>query len=111
MVNKGLEEGLKELASPTSFKKKQALSDEKKKALKNILLKKKPSDFGIDRQIWTGEIIATVIRKKWKVELKDSRIYEILEELELSYQKAHRDYADADSKKQKAFVKLLKKNN
>jgi len=110
MVEKGLIEGLKELAAPTTFEKKQTLDQEKKAALKKILLTKKPTDFGIDRHIWTGEIIAIVIKKKWKLELKDSRIYMILQEVGLSYQKAHRDYAEADTKKQKAFVKTLKKN-
>ena len=45
----------------------------------------------------------------WGVKLKTSRIYEILEELNLSYQKAHRDYANADKDKQKNFVETLKK--
>lgn len=45
-----------------------------------------------------------------RVELKDSRIYEILDELNLSHQKAHRDYANADEEQQNIFVLNLKKN-
>ena len=37
------------------------------------------------------------------------RIYEIIQELNLSYQKAHRDYSNADKAKQKQFVEQLKK--
>lgn len=44
------------------------------------------------------------------VELKESRIYEILDELNLSHQKAHRDYANADKEQQNIFVSNLKKN-
>ncbi len=43
------------------------------------------------------------------MDLKTSRIYEILDNLNLSHQKAHRDYDNADPAKQKKFVKLLKK--
>lgn len=46
----------------------------------------------------------------WGVELKSSRVYEILKELGLSHQRAHRDYTNADTEVQKAFVKQVKKN-
>ena len=41
-----------------------------------------------------GKVISNVIELRWGVELKTTRIYEILNELNLSYQKAHRDYAN-----------------
>ena len=50
-----------------------------------------------------------IIEQKWHVQLKDSRIYEIIGELNLSYQKSHRDYANANKVKQKQFVEQLKK--
>jgi transposase len=74
-----------------------------------MILEERPKKYEIDREIWTGKIIATVINQKWGVELKTSRIYEILDELNLSHQKAHRDYANADPHKQKEFVEILKK--
>lgn len=75
-----------------------------------MLLTKKPIDYGIDRNIWTGEIISSVIESLWGVKLKKTRIYEILSELKLSHQKAHRDYANAEPEQQKSFVSTLKKN-
>jgi hypothetical protein len=51
-----------------------------------------------------------VIRQRWGVDLKTSRIYEILDNLNRSHQKAHRDYDNADPGEQKKFVKILKKN-
>lgn len=57
----------------------------------------------------TFKIMIQVIEQKWNVHLKDSRIYEIIGELNLSYQKGHRDYANADKNKQKQFIELLKK--
>ena len=62
------------------------------------------------RYLSEGKIIVEVIKQKWEVDLKTSRIYEILDNLNLSHQKAHRDYDNADPEKQKKFVKVLKKN-
>ncbi len=74
-----------------------------------MLLSEKPIDYGVDRNIWTGEIISYVIELRWGIKLKTTRIYEILNELNLSYQKAHRDYANASKEQQKVFILNLKK--
>lgn len=57
----------------------------------------------------TGKIISSLIELIWGVKLKTTRIYEILHELNLSYQKAHRDYTNANKEQQKAFIWNLKK--
>ena len=74
-----------------------------------MLLQQTPIDYGIERNLWTAKIMMQIIEQKWNVRLKDSRICEIIQELNLSYQKSHRDYANADKIKQKQFVELLKK--
>jgi len=109
-IDKFLEGGLEMLTSPITHQVKQRLNPEQKQELLQIVLSERPTDYGIDRNIWTGKIIAQVISQKWSVFLKDSRIYEILEELNLSYQKAHRDYANSKPEQQKQFVKTLKKS-
>lgn len=105
-----LEQGLIGLTVPIRHQKPQKLNGEQKQQLKVILLEQNPTDYGIDRYIWTGKIIADVINSKWNVELKDSRIYQILEEMGVSHQKAHRDYENADPEAQKEFVSKVKKN-
>jgi transposase len=107
-LTKGLR-GLVEKKLPTTSDK-QKLSQEQKQQLRSIIIEKTPTDYGFDRYIWTGEIICKLIQQEFDVELKDSRIYEILNELGLSHQKAHRDYDNADKDKQKEFQKTLKKN-
>jgi transposase len=59
--------------------------------------------------MWTGAILSEVIAQRFEVQLKDSRIYELLEELGLSYQRAHRDYANADPIAQQEWVETVKK--
>ena len=53
-----------------------------------------------------GKIISNVIELRWGLRLKTTRIYEILNELNLSDQKAHRDYANASQEQQKTFILL-----
>jgi transposase len=72
-------------------------------------LTQRPSDYGIERQMWTGAILSEVIFQRFEVRLKDSRIYELLDELGLSYQRAHRDYANAEVEAQKEWVEIVKK--
>ncbi len=74
-----------------------------------MILAQHPTDYGIDRQMWTGAILSEVIAQRWQVRLKDSRIYELLAELGLSYQRAHRDYANANRQAQQQWVETVKK--
>ncbi|WP_029638074.1 winged helix-turn-helix domain-containing protein [[Scytonema hofmanni] UTEX B 1581] len=108
-IDKFISGGLSELLKPIKHQVKTRLSREQKQELKRMILEQKPIKYGIDRNIWTGEILSNVIKYRWNIELKSARIYEILAELNLSYQKAHRDYANADKEQQKQFVSTLKK--
>ena len=88
-MDKFLEGGLEELVKPITHQLTSSLSPEQKQELKIMLLEQKPVDYGIDRNIWTGKVISSVIEIRWAVKLKTSRIYEILSELKLSNQKAN----------------------
>jgi transposase len=109
-IGKYLENGLEGLVEPIKHQVTERLKPEQQQEIKEMVLNDRPTKYGIDREIWTGKIIAEVIKQRWGVDLKTSRIYEILDNLNLSHQKAHRDYDNADPAKQKKFVKLLKKN-
>lgn len=108
-IDKFLEGGLQKLTEPITHQVPSRLKAQHQQELKRMLLEEKPIDYGIDRYIWTGKIISQVIQSRWGVTLKNSRIYEIIEELNLSHQKAHRDYANADKRLQQQFVEILKK--
>jgi len=103
------EGGLKALARPMRSNRKQKLGHEEKGDLKKMLLEEKPTDYDIDRQIWTGKSIIEVVNQRWNIQLKDSRIYDILKEIGLSHQKAHRDYENADQQAQQEFIVTIKK--
>ena len=110
--------GLEGLVEPIKHQVKERLNPEQQQEIKRMVINDRPTKYGIDREIWTGKNLAFVIKQRWGVDLKTSRIYEILDNLNLSHQKAHRDcvaveprrYDNADPAKQKKFIKLLKKN-
>lgn len=110
-LRKYLQGGLKALVSPIKHQKPSRLTPEQQQQLKKMILTQRPTDYGIERQMWTGAILSEVIAQCFKVQLKDSRIYELLDKLGLSYQRAHRDYANADPKAQKEWVETIKKTS
>lgn len=84
------------------------LSKPQLRLLKFIILHKSPEDYGLESYRWTLNLVGKLLKDKWKIELKKSQIQYILtEELNLSYQKFHRDYANADKGAQKAFARDL----
>lgn len=108
-IQKYTDGGLDSLVEPIKHNVASRLNDEQGQELRKMILNERPTKYGIDREIWTGDIISAVIKQLWDVDLKTSRIYEILEELRLSYQKTHRDYANASAEAQEEFVGILKK--
>jgi transposase len=108
-IDKFIKGGLLELTKLITHQVSSRLNESQQMELKRMILESRPTDYGIDRAIWTGKIISRVIEQRWGVSLKDSRIYEILDSLKLSHQKAHRDYANVDEESQKEFTATLKK--
>ncbi len=103
-LNGGFEELLQKKVSGKLGKGK--ISKDRLRILRYIILEKSPSDYGMDFYRWTLDAIKNLIFKKWKIALQKSRLQVILKEkLGLSYQKFHRDYANADIGAQKAFAK------
>lgn len=108
-IDKYLDGGLSCLVRPIQHQKLSRLNPEQQQQLKVMVLTQRPTNYGYDRHLWTGAILSEVIEQQFGVRLKDSRVYEVLGELGLSYQRAHRDYANADPKAQKAWVEVVKK--
>lgn len=110
ILEEGMDQGLVKLATPTNKTYSWRLPEEKRAEFRNIVLTKTPQDYGMDELVWTGRTLMQFLLENWGVEYQTSRIYEILSELGLSHQKAHRDYLDADPKKQRKYGKILKKS-
>jgi hypothetical protein len=62
---------------------------------------------GLEGNIWTGTLMRQYLKNTYDVTYK-SGIYDLLERLELSHQKAHADYGNAKEEDQIAFINELK---
>jgi len=108
LIAEGIEQGLKILTQGKKVKKSGKLSFEQQESLLYTLENEKPSDYGYEQNIFTGQILVEVVKKKWQIELTDQTIYNILHRQDFSYQRGHRDYDDADPLAQEAYALELK---
>jgi transposase len=60
-LGKYLQGGLRALVSPIRHQKPSRLSVEQQQQLKEIIQTQRPTDYGIERQMWTGLAIAIQI--------------------------------------------------
>ena len=110
MVSLGVEEGLKKLSTPKESKRAFMLSEEQMQEIITMLETETPRNYGFERNIFTGEIIAEIIFNKYSVDISIDFVYDMLHRNNYSYHKAHRDYLEADPVKQKKYQETLKKN-
>jgi len=110
MVDNGVEEGLKKLCEQKVLKRPFKLSDEQSQEVILIIETQSPKDYGFDKNIFTGEVIAEIIMKKFKIEVSIDLVYDLLHRYGFSYHRAHRDYIEANKSKQSAYQETLKKN-
>lgn len=83
------------------------LTADQQTAFKHQLLHSRPADHGLSGNIWTGQIMRQYLKQTYQVDYK-SGIYDLLERLNLSHQKAHADYGNADPEQQMNFLNELK---
>lgn len=101
--------GFKVLLAPQKRPRPQALSPQRRKILRYILLHKAPADYGLDGYQWTAPWVQEWLKKKWHITLSRTRLYEIFRELGLSHQRAHRDYGPSKPGERAQFVEELQK--
>lgn len=82
------------------------LSKEQEQAFTKVLLQSSPRDHGLDGNIWTGAQMCLYLEKTHSITYK-SGIYDLLERLGLSHQRAHADYGNADPAAQAVYIQEL----
>src|SRR5215217_2955680 len=98
-----LRAGLPGLCQPTRRQQPSLLTADQALAFKTILLTSTPQDHGLEGRIWTAHRMKQYLKNTYQVAYQ-SGIYDLLERLNLSHQKAHADYANADPLQQQAFL-------
>lgn len=106
-LNSYITGGLPALCVPEKRPQPTNLTLEQEAAFKQQLLCSRPTDHGLKGNIWTGQLMRQYIKNTYSVDYH-SGIYDLLERLNLSHQKAHADYGNADPSQQKAFLDTFK---
>jgi transposase len=93
-VNTYLLGGFALLCQATVRRRESFLSQEQSLAFKEVILTKRPFEVGLEGNIWTGKLLCEYLQKTYGVSYK-SGIYDLLNRLNLSHQRAHADYGNA----------------
>jgi transposase len=101
--------GFSSLLAPERRRVPQALSPQRRRVLRYILLHKTPADYGLDSYQWTARRAQALVERKWGIHLSLGRFYQWFHQFGLSHQRAHRDYGPAQPARQAAFVAALEK--
>ncbi len=106
-VNTYLAGGFALLCQPTVRAQRSQLSQPERTAFKAVLLSKRPFEVGLEGNIWTGQLRRKYLQATYQVSYK-SGIYDLLQRMGLSHQKAHCDYGNAKAEEQAVFMSQLK---
>jgi transposase len=85
------------------------LTSQQESQFKHTLLTSRPNNHHLEGNIWTGEVMKAYLKATFNITYRGG-IYDLLERLNLSHQKAHADYGNADPDKQQLFLNELKDN-
>jgi transposase len=79
------------------------LTAEQTAKFREVILTTHPTEHGFSANIWTGNVMIDYLKQTYNVTYK-SGIYDLLNRLNLSHQRAHSDYSNADPKAQASFI-------
>lgn len=102
-----LKEGFEGLCRLAVRPKPTLLSPEQELSFKQTIVSKAPFECALAGNIWNGRLMREFIKREFAVDYK-SGIYDLLNRLNLSYQKAHADYQNASKDEQLLFLDRFK---
>lgn len=106
-INLYLKEGFEGLCRLAARPKPTLLSKAQELSFKQTILTKAPFECALEGNIWNGGLMREFIKREFKVDYK-SGIYDLLDRLNLSHQKAHSDYQNASKAEQLQFIEDFK---
>ncbi len=102
-----LKEGFQGLCRVAVRPKPTLLTKAQELHFKQTLLTKAPYECALEGNLWTGKLMSEFLKNEFEVDYK-SGIYDLLERLNLSHQKAHADYQNASKDEQLQFLDRFK---
>lgn len=107
-VNKLNQGGVEALIDKDKTGRISKLTLEQKLEIKDLIVNKSPEEYHYNSSTWTGLLLIDWIKKQYNVEYKKAQIYNILKDLNLTFQKGKGIYPEAVNREEK--VEILKKN-
>jgi len=86
-VHRFEEKGLEGLQNREGRGRKPYLTEGDLIKLKHVILKKKPVDFGINKEKWSGPILLKLIKKEYDIDYRPTQAYKLIEKMNLRFQK------------------------
>lgn len=83
------------------------LTTQQETDFKKTLMTTRPCDHQLEGSIWTGQRMKAYLLTTYQVKYGGG-IYDLLQRLELSHQRAHADYGNADPAQQQVYLDELK---
>ncbi len=108
LLTHGVQQGLKQLATPKTCPKTGKLTPSQQEKLVEMIEQETPRTYGYVSNIFTGKIFVELVDRLWQIQVSDQTVYNVLDRQGFSYQRGHRDYDNADPKQQEAYVRRLK---
>jgi len=108
-VNRLNKEGLSGLIDKPIPGRKPKLNDSEKAEIKRLVLEDSPEQHGFNSATWTGPILIKYIENKYDISYKKAQIYNILSNMNLTYQKGKGIYPESESEQREEVVDALKK--
>jgi transposase len=102
-INSYISGGYKLVVAPVVRPQPTRLTAGQMADFREVILSTHPTEHGFSANIWTGKIMIDYLKQTYDVEYK-SGIYDLLYRLNLSHQRAHSDYSNADPEAQAAFI-------
>ena len=100
-VNKLNQGGVEALIDKEKPGRTAKLNEIQKTAIKELVLNKKPEEFGYNSSTWTGHLLIDWINKSYNVEYKKAQIYNILRSFNLTFQKGKGIYLEVIDREEK----------
>lgn len=108
-VNKLNKGGVSALIDRDKPGRNPRLNEIQKSKLKKLILTESPEAHGYNSSTWTGALLIDWIKKNYNIEYKKAQIYNILKNLNLTFQKGKGQYPEASDREEK--VEALKKTS
>lgn len=110
-VHRFEENGVEGLIDKPKSGRKPKLTNENLQEISLMLQNEKPDKYGYNTSTWNGPILREYIEKQYNVVYKKAQIYNLLKQLNFTFQKGKAKYPEANEEQRNLFKEAIKKTS